>query len=363
MLYVRGRLTGSVMAPTGSVTVKLADGAVGNVRLAKANAALALDSQQRLSVDVDMVPADVHGNLKLSGTVALPSTSSSSSSTAQSTQQQAPASSSLQPGTGAASLDNTAAAAGGGELPLDVQLTIKDGGLAVVSSLVPSFGWESGSALLSFRMQGTAISKPSVSGNIMFNKAVINSDYLRHPLTHINGHATLDSQALTVSAFEARSGSKGHVRMQGMLPAQCSTPDTPSSSSSQQDAGQQTQEGLHVNVSNLELKVRNVYTGDLDADMSVAGCLTSPVLGGHVRFSRGVAYLMPQGAATATTPADTLAPANGNGSSTAATNMEESDMVTKAFSALKAGRHRAMDMLRQQVSMTSFLSGCGATCT
>lgn len=69
-----------------------------------------------------------------------------------------------------------------------------------------------------------------------------------------------------------------------------------------------------------------MVAGHLEADLQLRHSLMQPEVGGAMRFSRGVAYLNPQGAGAA--PA-------GQGSAEAGAQ-EEADLVAQAFSALQA---------------------------
>lgn len=69
--------------------------------------------------------------------------------------------------------------------------------------------------------------------------------------------------------------------------------------------------------------IGHVHAGHLDADLQLQHSLTQPEVGGAMRFSRGVAYLNPQG------PSPT-----GQGSAEA--GAQEADLVAQAFSALHA---------------------------
>ena len=64
-------------------------------------------------------------------------------------------------------------------------------------------------------------------------------------------------------------------------------------------------------------------TGHLEADLQLQRSLMHPEVGGAMRFSRGVAYLNPQGPSPA-------------GQSSAEAGAQEADLVAQAFSALQA---------------------------
>ena len=76
----------------------------------------------------------------------------------------------------------------------------------------------------------------------------------------------------------------------------------------------------------------HLCAGHLDADLQLQHSLTQPEVGGAMRFSRGVAYLNPQGPSPA-----------GQGSAEA--GAQEADLVAQAFSALHARKEGAANGL------------------
>lgn len=79
-------------------------------------------------------------------------------------------------------------------------------------------------------------------------------------------------------------------------------------------------------------------SGHLEADLQLRRSLMQPEVGGAMRFSRGVAYLNPQGAG---------APPPGQG--TAEAGAQEADVVAQAFSALQARKEgTSAGLVRQQ---------------
>ena len=311
LISVRGSLGGSWSEPTGSLHMRLADGAIGNTRLARAAAQATITPSQALTVNVELAPADAGGSLRLAGTVALPSISA------------APA---PPPAAGAGPV--AAAPAGAAEDAVDLLLSISDGGMALVSSLVPSLRWESGGAAVSMRLAGP-VSGPQLTGSCSLSRAVLHSTSLRYPLTHLSGRVEADGRRLAVTApLEARVGSKGHVRVTGALPLQ-----PPTAAGGADAAGS----GVCIEVTGLELRVRNLYAGALDADLVLAGSVAAPVLGGRLQLSRGTAYLIPQGAS----PAAAAAAAAAEAAATAGSGGSDAELVERAFGALRAGRLRA----------------------
>lgn len=210
LLNVRGVLGGSVSTPTGLIKIKLLDGALGRQKLARSTASLALNSKQQLTMDVELAPADSHGFVKLAGSVDLlgpeegqPGSSSSISSGAavdagvqaaksdvgSSAAEPHSSSSSSNSGggkgkkrkgkgqsAGVTSATNTAAAvapaadgsptaapspaadnsSSSSEPYLELGVSVRDGGMALLTSLAPGLTWGGGSAALNFAATGPA---------------------------------------------------------------------------------------------------------------------------------------------------------------------------------------------------------------
>ncbi len=87
----------------------------------------------------------------------------------------------------------------------------------------------------------------------------------------------------------------------------------------------------------LPTRWKHGVAGHLDADLQLQQSLMQPEVGGVMRFSRGVAYLNPQG------PSPT-----GQGSAEA--GAQEADLVAQAFSALQACKEGAANGLVRQHS-------------
>lgn len=179
------------------------------------------------------------------------------------------------------------------------------------------------------------------TGSASFNKGSLGTSVLKHPLTQLTGSLAVDGDTLAVSGLEAKVGPKGALAIRGTLPLTHLA--TNSSGGSKTAAGGSGGVGvaapvadrLHASVSGVELRVRNVYSGSLDADLDLRGSLSTPVLGGKIVFSRGTAFLVPP-AGSSSAPEATATPASSSNSSSS-----QAELVRTAFAALKAGKARA----------------------
>jgi autotransporter translocation and assembly factor TamB len=73
------------------------------------------------------------------------------------------------------------------------------------------------------KVKGT-VDQPVVDGSATFNRAIVNSPFLRTPLTNFAGTIQVISNRLCISSMESRVGRKGRLSMKGSLPLKNSEP-------------------------------------------------------------------------------------------------------------------------------------------
>lgn len=373
LLNMRGVLSGSASAPTGVLGLKLVDGALGRQRLARATANLALNRQQQLTCEVELAPAEAHGHIRLAGSIDLlgeaarskqpaadgvvKDSSSGSSSRTSSRRKAGSSRGSKQGGKQRKPPEQPAAETADAvvvpalEPEIELAVSVKDGGVALLTGLGSEVTWGGGSAAVNVSATGPAAA-PVITGSAVFNKCSVVTSMLRHPLTQLTGSVTLDGHQLTVTGLEAKVGPKGAMAVSGNLPLRhqskldssgTSSRNSSSNNSSGKEAASRIERrGLAVGLSGIELRVRNMYSGSLDASLALAGSLAAPQLGGELVFSRGTAFLVPPAAAATAADASEVA-------TSSTRELGQADLVRTAFSALKAGRVRAALDHRQQV--------------
>ncbi|KAK9840821.1 hypothetical protein WJX81_007219 [Elliptochloris bilobata] len=290
LLYVRGTVGGSAEVPEGELVVRLYEGAVGPTRLAQAQARAALDSRQRLTFSADLVPAEAGrhaGHMHVAGGLPLRPASAGS-------QQQGPA-------LGAPLPTAPGAEAGDDADQLDVSVSVKDSGMRLVTALSHDVRWESGAAEVSLQVSGD-MARPRVEGAAQLSKAALVCPWTRYPISNLSATVRLADNALKVEALDAHVGRRGRIRVKGHLPLTAPAPmlalpaPEGDGSAAAAKAGKESAPpaGIGVEAHGLELRVRNVYTGLFDASLKVRHSVMEPVVGGNMRFSRGVASLQPQ---------------------------------------------------------------------
>ncbi|CAL8466123.1 g5659 [Coccomyxa elongata] len=330
LLYVRGTIGGSAAVPEGDVVVRLYDGAIGPTYLAQAQAQASLNTAQQLSFSADLAPAEAgrhSGHVRVSGNVPL---------------RPAPA---LPARTGPGSSEE-----------LEVSVSVKDGGMMLVTALTPDLRWQSGAAELSMRVHGSP-SHPQVEGRAHFAKAAIACPWLKYPMTNLGGTVRMADNALKIEGLEAHVGRRGRIRVKGGLPLTADggiPPDAAAVQTAGSDAAKtaaaKDPSALIVDVHGLELRLRNVYTGYLDAGLKLQNSLTAPAIGGDVRLSRGVASLLPGGPSPPNSSGGGAASSgtgqqSGIGALLDSGRARETDLVFKAFTVLTG-----KDALARQLS-------------
>ena len=278
LLYVSGDLAGSATAPEGKVSVRLVDGAVRSTRLAVAEAAAALTSNQRVTFDVALAPAAGEGHIKITGSAPVPGSSGA--------------------GAAASEHDHGDLAAGGDGTALLVDASIKDTGMLLLSSMAPpgAVEWKGGAADVGLQVRGTLV-RPIIDGTAQIHKATVAvPGALPRPVSGLNAVVRVRGNTLHVDTLEGRLGRKGHLRVKGALPLRPPAPGSRGSAGaawaalvSKADAA--AAHGIRVDIVGGEVRAERRYSGLVDASLAVRGALLAPEVSGEVTLARGIAYL------------------------------------------------------------------------
>ncbi|KAL4547159.1 hypothetical protein Ndes2526B_g07937 [Nannochloris sp. 'desiccata'] len=355
MLYLSGTLGGSKEAPSGEIAVRLFDAAVGPTRLAQAQASARLSEKMQLSFNVDVVPVEGHrksGHIRASGSIPLASnednnthinSTNSPSSLAAAAAAAAPGGSDTKFTALHSSTTTSPTSTTTTDPPLDVRISVRDSGMAVLTSMAPNFKWQSGEADVSLKLTGT-VDQPTVTGGALINKAVIDCPVLKFPLEIVSADVRCADGMLEVETVDARVGRKGHLKIRGALPVYQSKQPQARGAAPVIAA---MQHRLTVDVQGLELRVRNLYTGQMDALLTLRDSVERPVMGGSLRFSRGAVYLIPQGQEIGGTAAASGFPGTAGSPLSSGTSVAKVfDLLTRRESGLAT---RLEDAVRQEV--------------
>lgn len=256
-LFMSGSLRGSKDSPSGDVTLRVYDAVIGPTRLSNAQASAKLNEGKELTFAVNIVPLDGQrssGQIVASGKVP------------------------IQPDSVLG--DQAGAAMDEGEV--DISLNVRDGGMAVLTSLSPNVRWKQGVADLTATIAGT-IKTPVVRGEALISKALLDCPVLKYPLNIVSVDVRCEDDIINVKGIDAYVGRKGRIRVRGTLPLRHGVTREPLTNSR-----------LTFDVHQLEIKARNMYTGQVDALLTARDSIERPIIGGSMRFSRGSLFLNSQ---------------------------------------------------------------------
>ncbi|CAI5993110.1 unnamed protein product [Closterium sp. NIES-64] len=239
---------------------------------------------------------------------------------------------------------------------MQVEASVQDAGMMLLTALSPSFRWIHGHAAISAqvgqsysdfsilaltchysapsrlspclslpRLSPTALcgrqvsgtlARPEVAAEAVFSRVTASSPVLPRPLTGGGGRIRIAAQQLLVDGLEGRVGRRGTLRVEGSLPL--GLPAHEGGGEGAEGEGEETLgglrkgskgkrgsgreegehaedskvgEGISITAEGLEVRARNVFSGLVDAGVSVMGSLAAPEVTGSIRLSRGIAYL------------------------------------------------------------------------
>jgi hypothetical protein len=155
--------------------------------------------------------------------------------------------------------------------------------MAVLTSLSPNVRWKQGVADLTATIAGT-IKTPIVRGEALISKALVDCPVLKYPLNIVSVDVRCEDDVITVKGIDAFVGRKGRIRVRGTLPLRHGALKEPLTANSR----------LTFDLHQLEIKAKNVYTGQVDALLTARDSVERPVVGGSMRFSRGSVFLNSQ---------------------------------------------------------------------
>ena len=253
-LLVQGHLGGSVTAPEGEFLMRLRDGKIGNVKLKSAELNAELNEARRAEFEGEAVPAVGSGLVRIAGAVPLPEAS---------------------------------------DQALAVDWRVREHGVTLLTAFVPELAeWQSGSADLSLHVRGTPTA-PVYDGVMEIRKARILSPLLARPISSANATVRIQRNTLYVDDVEAKSG-KGVVKIKGAMPILKPARTAGGETWEGLVARADTQGGVKVAIDGLDVRAKNVYSGQLNANIVAKGTVLAPELSGNVRVSRGTAFVQQQ---------------------------------------------------------------------
>lgn len=288
-LYANGGIRGSWEAPQGEVRARLVDGALGDARLAHAEASLEARPDGRAELSALAAPASADGHLTCEA--------------------QGPA-----PGPGRSLT---------GREPVQGRVRARGSGVpALVQALGPSgLTWEGGNAEADGSLSGT-LGKPEVEARVGLSRAQVRWPAIlgqQRVVVSLSAGLRDGGSTFHVDSLDARVGRRGRVSAKGSLPlSSAASSPTPSSTSpgrrsaqshhhhqhqqhEEEAAGWETlvrraeeREGVRLEWSGVELRGRGTLSGRVDGALGVRGSVQAPTVSGRTRLSRGTAVVNPQ---------------------------------------------------------------------
>lgn len=157
-----------------------------------------------------------------------------------------------------------------------VDATVKDGGMMLITALSPYVRWLQGSADIVLQIRGT-VDQPLFDGAATFHRASVYSPVLPTPLSNFGGTINVRSNQLSINGLEGRVGRKGRLLVKGNLPLRTSKISL--------------SDKIEMKSESLEVRAKNIFSGQVDSQIQVAGSILEPEVSGMIKLSRGEAYL------------------------------------------------------------------------
>ncbi|KAH9616453.1 hypothetical protein KSS87_018431 [Heliosperma pusillum] len=302
ILHMEGDLRGNLLKPECDVQVRLLDGAIGGIDLGRAEVVASVTSGSRFLFNAKFEPIVQNGHVHVQGSVPVtfvPNNDLNKEDTDTS---------------GGKSIWSPGWTKSRGREPVDgdsekkvprernedgwdVQLAeslkglnwnlldvgevrvdadIKDGGMMLLTALCPYADWLHGNAEIMLQVRGT-VERPELDGSATFHRASVSSPVLRKPLTNLGGRVLVKSNRLCISSLESRVSRRGKLLLKGNLPltsAEASLDDK-----------------IDVKCEVLEVRAKNVLSGQVDSQLQITGSILEPSISGKIKLCHGEAHL------------------------------------------------------------------------
>lgn len=87
-----------------------------------------------------------------------------------------------------------------GEDLVEVDVTVKDGGMKLVRILTPDFIWQSGKADIDLKLHGQP-GNVALEGGMHISKATVSSPFLKYPMTNVAANVNLADNIVEVNIW------------------------------------------------------------------------------------------------------------------------------------------------------------------
>ncbi|XP_039810202.1 protein SUBSTANDARD STARCH GRAIN 4, chloroplastic-like isoform X2 [Panicum virgatum] len=301
ILHMEGDLKGTLAKPQCDVQIRLLDGTIGGIDLGRAEVLASVTPTSRFVFDANFEPTIQSGHVNIQGSI--PVTYVDSSSTEESLEEEdgkqgiiripvwakdrGPSNEisetrilrdKMEEGWEFQLAESLKGLSWNMLEPGEVRINadIKDGGMMLITALSPYANWLQGYADVLLQVKGT-VDQPVVDGSATFNRAIVDSPFLRTPLTNFAGTINVISNRLCISSMESRVGRKGRLSMKGTLPLKNSEPSA--------------NDKIDLKCEVLDIRAKNILSGQVDSQLQVTGSILRPDVSGMIQLSHGEAYL------------------------------------------------------------------------
>ncbi|CAL4951973.1 unnamed protein product [Urochloa decumbens] len=301
ILHMEGDLKGTLAKPECDVQIRLLDGAIGGIDIGRAEVLASVTPTSRFVFDANFEPTIQSGHVNIQGSI--PVTYVDSSSIEESLEEEDGKQGIIRIPVWAKDrgtsneISETRIVRDKTEEGWEFQLAeslkglswnmlepgevrinadIKDGGMMLITALSPYANWLQGYADVLLQVKGT-VDQPVVDGSASFNRAIVDSPFLRTPLTNFAGTVHVISNRLCINSMESRVGRKGRLSMKGTLPLKNSEPSA--------------DDKIDLKCEVLDIRAKNILSGQVDSQLQVTGSILRPDVSGMIRLSHGEAYL------------------------------------------------------------------------
>ncbi len=185
---------------------------------------------------------------------------------------------------------------------LSLKVRVKDDGLALLNLITPQLSWKGGQGEVKLDIGGqlfwsrllTPTLAPKANGVITLNNAKIQAQAFKDTLTGadtltgITGRIVFDEDRLYIDKLLQGQFSRGQIAVKGSLPIfERLAPTDPDYEKT----------ALDVSLQRIALKIKGLYQGGVDGDVTIRGAALSPQVGGEVRLTDGQVLLSEAAAA------------------------------------------------------------------
>jgi translocation and assembly module TamB len=158
---------------------------------------------------------------------------------------------------------------------IELDIKIKDKGLAVLNVLTDQVRYEDGNADVDLKIGGT-MSQPEVDGKIIVENGVFSTQSLPEKITNVKGKINFGIDRATITEPLQGKFSRGNVLVEGGIAL-----------NDKADSNQ----SLNIKLDQLAINLKGLYQGGASGNLNIGGYLTNPLVGGKIQLNNGQVLL------------------------------------------------------------------------